>query len=160
MATLRLRPFSLELARDVINGHRHDDWAEGYPTAGDHEVAGRIADGAWTPPSAVQPWGAWAVLDGEVVVGGAGFHGPLDENGVAEIGYGIAPEWQGCGIATAAVRALVELASAHGARQLVAATDRDNVASQRVLEHCGFTLESTTDDELHWSLDLLPQSPA
>jgi RimJ/RimL family protein N-acetyltransferase len=136
--SLHLVPFSADLALDVIAGNRHDNWAPGYPTEGDHEVAGRIADGAWQSPSETKPWGAWAVVVDGTLVGGAGFHSTPDDEGTAEIGYGIAPDWQGRGIATAAVLALVAMARAHGAQRLVAGTDRDNIASQR----CSNTADS------------------
>jgi ribosomal-protein-alanine N-acetyltransferase len=58
---------------------------------------------------------------------------------VAHVGYRVAEQAAGRGIATAAVRDLCELASAeHGVRRLRAATSHQNVASQRVLEKAGF----------------------
>jgi RimJ/RimL family protein N-acetyltransferase len=80
--------------------------------------------------------------------------------GSVEIGYGIATEWQGRGVATSAVGTLIDMAASLGARGIVAGTDEDNVASQRVLEKCGFTQTAPVDGELRWQLDLLTESPA
>jgi ribosomal-protein-alanine N-acetyltransferase len=61
------------------------------------------------------------------------------ENGAAVLGYRVAQQVAGRGVATAAVRELCGLAAArHGLRILRAATSRDNAASQRVLTKAGF----------------------
>jgi ribosomal-protein-alanine N-acetyltransferase len=65
---------------------------------------------------------------------------------VAHVGYRVAEQAAGLGIATAAVRDLCELASAeHGVRRLRAATSHQNVASQRVLERAGFVSVGPAD---------------
>jgi ribosomal-protein-alanine N-acetyltransferase len=61
------------------------------------------------------------------------------ENDAAVLGYRVAQQVAGRGVATAAVRELCGLAAArHGLRILRAATSRDNAASQRVLTKAGF----------------------
>jgi ribosomal-protein-alanine N-acetyltransferase len=61
------------------------------------------------------------------------------EDGTATLGYRVAQDVAGRGVATAAVRQLCRLAAArHGLRTLRAATSRENVASQRVLAKAGF----------------------
>ena len=61
------------------------------------------------------------------------------EDGTAELGYRVAQQVAGRGVATAAVRELCRLAAARlGLRTLRAATARDNVASQKVLTKAGF----------------------
>lgn len=60
----------------------------------------------------------------------------------AEIGYTIAPEQQGRGYATEAVRALLDhLFRMRGLHKVSAECDARNVASARVLERLGFTRE-------------------
>ncbi len=60
-------------------------------------------------------------------------------DGVAELGYRVAQQDSGRGVATSTVRDLCSLAaSRHGIRTLRAATSRANVASQRVLLNAGF----------------------
>lgn len=61
-------------------------------------------------------------------------------DGTAELGYRVAQEVAGRGVATAAVRELCQLAaSRHGLRVIRAATSMGNVASQKVLTKAGFT---------------------
>lgn len=61
------------------------------------------------------------------------------EDGTARLGYRVAEQVAGRGVATAAVRELCRLAVVrHGLRTLRAATSQNNVASQRVLTKAGF----------------------
>ena len=61
------------------------------------------------------------------------------QDGTAELGYRVAEQVAGRGVATAAVRELCRLAaSRHGLRELRAATSDANVASQKVLAKAGF----------------------
>jgi [ribosomal protein S5]-alanine N-acetyltransferase len=61
------------------------------------------------------------------------------ENGSADLGYRIAAGSAGRGLATAAVRAVIELASTeYGLTRLTAGTTHDNVRSQAVLKRVGF----------------------
>lgn len=72
----------------------------------------------------------------------------LTAEGAAEIGYGIAPEWQGQGFATEAVRAVTQWALAQaGVSRVEAETEEDNAASIRVLEKCGFRPTGTRGEE-------------
>jgi RimJ/RimL family protein N-acetyltransferase len=61
------------------------------------------------------------------------------EGATAELGYRVARQVAGRGVATATVRELCRLAPAqYGLRTLRAATTYDNVASQKVLTKAGF----------------------
>jgi ribosomal-protein-alanine N-acetyltransferase len=61
------------------------------------------------------------------------------EDGTAELGYRVAQQVAGRGVATATVRELCRLAAAqYGLRRVRAATTYDNVASQKVLTKAGF----------------------
>jgi ribosomal-protein-alanine N-acetyltransferase len=61
------------------------------------------------------------------------------EDGTAELGYRVAEQVAGHGVATAAVRELCRVAvTRYGLRTLRAATTHDNVASQKVLAKAGF----------------------
>jgi ribosomal-protein-alanine N-acetyltransferase len=60
-------------------------------------------------------------------------------DGIANVGYRVAQNVAGRGVATAAVRELCQLAAArHGLHTLRAATSGENVASQKVLTKAGF----------------------
>lgn len=72
------------------------------------------------------------------IVGSLSFKG-LNDNGVLEIGYGINPKYEGKGLMTEAVSAIVRWASEQpGVLLIEAETEPDNIASQRVLEKAGF----------------------
>jgi ribosomal-protein-alanine N-acetyltransferase len=61
------------------------------------------------------------------------------EDGTAVLGYRVAQQAAGRGVATSSVRELCQIAAArHGLRTLRAATSHDNAASQRVLAKAGF----------------------
>jgi ribosomal-protein-alanine N-acetyltransferase len=61
------------------------------------------------------------------------------EDGTARLGYRVAEQVAGRGVATTTVRELCRIAAArHGLRTLRAATSRDNAASQKVLTKAGF----------------------
>src|SRR5215472_8624025 len=68
------------------------------------------------------------------------------KDGTAELGYRVAQRAAGRGVATSAVLELCGLASSrHGIRTLSAATNHDNVASQRVLAKAGFVQAGPAD---------------
>ena len=71
------------------------------------------------------------------VLGRFNLYGLAD--GTAVLGYRVAQQAAGRGVATASVRELCQIAAArHGLRLLRAATSHDNAASQRVLAKAGF----------------------
>jgi ribosomal-protein-alanine N-acetyltransferase len=61
------------------------------------------------------------------------------EDGAARLGYRVAEQVAGQGVATASVRELCRIATErHGLRTLRAATSHENAASRRVLARAGF----------------------
>ena len=77
---------------------------------------------------------------GAVVIIDLGTHGPVDEAGRVEIGYGLAAPSRGRGYGSEAVAAVTEwLLSQPGVRQVRAHTLTDNMPSRRVLEKAAFT---------------------
>lgn len=69
---------------------------------------------------------------------GSMLHFPME--GVPHVGYWLGKQYWGKGIATRALTAFVQLLPQ---RPLYARTAHDNHASQRVLQHCGFTITGT-----------------
>jgi ribosomal-protein-alanine N-acetyltransferase len=68
------------------------------------------------------------------------------EDGTAEVGYRVAEQVAGGGVATSTLRKLCSLAvDQYGLRTLKAKTSNENVASQRVLEKAGFVPVEPTD---------------
>ncbi|MCB5909219.1 GNAT family N-acetyltransferase [Streptomyces sp. SF28] len=94
-------------------------------------VAGRYLPG----------WGVFVLSDAADgrALGSIGFHGPPDAEGRVEIGYDLSPSARGVGRATDAARLLAGWAAARPeVRTVCAATEPDNLPSQRVLERAGF----------------------
>src|SRR5689334_822026 len=75
---------SREFLRRVENGKQPDPWQFGFAII--HKIDNTL-------------------------IGTCGFPGPPDSNGVAEIAYGIAPDYQGRGYATEAAKALIDFAT-------------------------------------------------
>jgi RimJ/RimL family protein N-acetyltransferase len=66
--------------------------------------------------------------------------------GAAELGYLVAPEARGRGVATAAVRALTRWALGEGLERLTLLIDAGNAGSRAVAERCGYALERIDHD--------------
>jgi ribosomal-protein-alanine N-acetyltransferase len=80
-------------------------------------------------------------IDGQMV-GAVSLKNISHSMGYAEIGYGVAESHHGKGIATAAVRLLVEkIFHETDLRRLLAYVHEENIASRRVLEKLGFQEE-------------------
>lgn len=75
-----------------------------------------------------------------------GFKGTPDQNGSVEIGYGIGKKFRGNGYMSEAVQALIKWAFSHDNCTRITATNvlAGNFASQKVLLHSGFKLDSQT----------------
>ena len=87
-------------------------------------------------------------------IGSANFkNSPLESKDI-EIGYGINPDYENQGYMTEAVKALCEWAmNQPGVESVIAETDRENYASQRVLQKCGMTKFQDSDIGFWWKLE-------
>jgi len=140
---VRLSTERLDLSAPGIDAWRAllagevEDASEGYPTDGDLVMARLVVEGHL----AAGEWGPWQVREREtgLLIGGAGFKGAPDDDGVVEIGYGLAPAGRGRGLATEAVVALVAHAFARGAASVRAEVETGHTASERVVTRAGFT---------------------
>jgi [ribosomal protein S5]-alanine N-acetyltransferase len=87
-----------------------------------------------------------------VAVGSADFKRPPDVLGEVEIGYGLGADYEHHGYMTEAVGEMCRWALLqNGVAGVTAETLRDNIASQRILQRCGFTLYMQ-EDTLWWRL--------
>ena len=78
------------------------------------------------------------------VVGATGLHRTVWATPKTEVGYWVRTSRHGHGYVTEAVTALCQYAFEHvHAVRIELVTDEENVASRRVAERCGFTLEAT-----------------
>ena len=94
------------------------------------------------------------------MVGGIGFHGPPSGD-VVEVGYGVVPPARGRGVATTALRLLLEVAPGlPGVRRIVGRTEESNLASQRVMTAAGMVLVGRDADFLHFEIELAGRAVA
>jgi [ribosomal protein S5]-alanine N-acetyltransferase len=107
------------------------------------------------------PWGSLFFIETDIpsLVGLGGFKGPPSSEGVVEIGYAIAPAFRGRGLATDAVRQMIQRAFADAT---VCAVDAHTLGcdnpSTRVLQRAGFRKIAEWDDPAdgpiwHWRLE-------
>lgn len=140
-ARLHIFPLSNEEMQDVINRETNEALKTAYS---------EMLDGCLRNPGQ-RIWHALWVLqlsDGSGrIVGNLSFKG-LDTHGMVEIGYGMDPEYQGKGLMTEAVSAVIRWASERpGITSIEAETAPDNIASQRVLEKAGFVSKGIMGNE-------------
>ena len=144
---LRLELITPDEATAMLSGRRGPTWHPDYPRQDDLAAVSMIdaglADLSWSPRHLVRAY------DG-LVVGSIGFFGPPSAaaDGVleAEIGYGLAEEARGRGVATEAVSGLLRHTDRLGVR-IRASVQPDNTASVRVLAKSGFTELRGSDEE-------------
>jgi len=101
---------------------------------------------AYLSDYAAGTWHPFIIVDaGGKIVGRANLKDINTSARSAEIGYRIAQNACGQGLATRAVRHLIKEAQSHWhLNQLVANVYVDNIGSAKVLERCGFLIEPTS----------------
>ncbi|TFD62622.1 N-acetyltransferase [Cryobacterium suzukii] len=140
-----LTPF--EAQRIVDREHEPDDvWHADYPLDDELDPLRALAESGRS--ESIFTLYSVRINDGDVAVGGIGFFGPPDAEGLVEIGYGLVEAVRGHGLATEALRAAIRCALQNGAVQVNADTDLENYASQRVLEKAGFTEVSRSHESV------------
>lgn len=98
-------------------------------------------------------------------VGLVNFHGPPDDRGYAEIGYGLDPEHRGRGYAIEAVRAMFDWAAReHGVTRFRASIAPDNQPSMNLIRKLGMVRVGAQWDELDgleliWTVDRWERRP-
>ena len=114
------------------------------------EAYQEMLDGCLKHPDQREWYAVWNVElndESKAVVGNLSFKG-LDTDGILEIGYGMNSEYEGQGLMTEAVSAVVRWAAAReGVKLIEAETEETNIASKPVLEKAGFIPNGKTGDE-------------
>jgi RimJ/RimL family protein N-acetyltransferase len=91
---------------------------------------------------------AWLIVENGEVVGLCSITKAADDDGMIEIGYGIAQSRRKLGHATRAIRMMViEALRDPKVRGIAAGTSVGNIPSQRVLEESGFVKTGTRIDD-------------
>ena len=87
------------------------------------------------------------------MVGDLCLYGEPNEKGEIEIGYGVYEEFRNQGFMTEMVQGIIEWAKAQPKiKAITASTDKDNLASFRVLEKNGFVKSGESEELFHWVL--------
>ena len=95
----------------------------------------------------------WFVRQNDRVVLGSACFKSVPHNGQVEIGYGIAPQYARQGYTTEAIKALCAFAfTFDSVTAVIAETDPNNLASQRVLQKCGMINYEKTEKSYWWRL--------
>ncbi|HUB40674.1 MAG TPA: GNAT family N-acetyltransferase [Streptosporangiaceae bacterium] len=158
---VELRQVPIGLARLLADPDAADreprSWAPGYPLPGTL-VAARsfVRQAAAARDGGTGQWGMFEIILRETgeVIGDIGFHGPPDEAGTVEIGYGIVEQYRGRGLAGESAVAFCGLAwSRPGVARVIAKTDEGNAASAGVLRHAGFREDGAAGGLRNFSLD-------
>jgi RimJ/RimL family protein N-acetyltransferase len=153
---LVLRALTRIEAESIVTEDRTgQSWATDYPTPADVGITAIALAGRAVFPTDSLPWGLFVIVETSsgLSVGGIGFKGAPNERREVEVGYGVCPSYQDRGVASEALGALCAFARGR-VDAIVAETDRDNVASQRVLEKCDFHSEGGDHELLRWRRDL------
>jgi RimJ/RimL family protein N-acetyltransferase len=154
---LRLHLFTVAEARRVVDGVpcEADRWAEQFPMQDDKDGVGGFLKAAEAGADS-GPFGSYRIDDADgAAVGTLGFYGPPDEEGRVVIGYGLVPGARGAGYATESVGGLIEFCrSRPDVTAILADTEKDNEASQRVLTKNGFVFEREDEQLLYYRLDV------
>ena len=120
----------------------------------------RSAQAEEDPASAAWVTGVIWDEDRKLAVGGAGYHGPPDADGMVEIGYGVDPAHRRRGYARAALEALLARAAAEPDVRTVRVSIRpDNEPSLRLAMQYGFVQVGEQIDEVD-GLELIHEVPA
>lgn len=96
----------------------------------------------------------WAIIETESnqMVANACFKDKPDDEGRIEIGYGTNENFRNKGIMTEAVNAISQWAlTQKDVKIVIAETDRDNYASQKVLQKCRFEQSAETETGYLWT---------
>ena len=100
------------------------------------------------------PWGPnsthWLCLAMSLKTDGGfvGVTGFVKNGTEADLGYMLLPEFSGRGLATESLQAVITFAKSQGVARLRANITEGNVASERVVKKCGFTLSRTHRNSL------------
>lgn len=142
-----LRPHRLEDLDDLVEFHSDPEVTAFIPWPVRDRAATLTALEAKLGQDRAEREGDWIVLaiehreSGRVIGEVLLKRGP-EGSGVAEVGYVVARRFQGQGLGSEVVRAVLEIAVGRfGVRLVEAVVDERNTASQRLLEHLGFTRE-------------------
>lgn len=160
---LLLHPFTVEEAERLLAGTPGDEyrWEGGYPFADELDVV-RMFLSIVEEQGDPAPFGPYIVrrIDDGAAIGGIGFFGAPNAEGVVEFGFGLVPRVRGHGFATEAVLGALAIAAQNGAAIARADTTPDNTAAQHVLRKAGMREVSRDAESVVFESVLAGSAPA
>jgi RimJ/RimL family protein N-acetyltransferase len=162
---LRIIPLNLEHFRLMLDGMYKMEHALGLKSSGlllDEETQKAMANlykQALDNRDKYLWYTNWQIIlkDEIVSIGSACFKGAPDITGEVEIGYGLNDNYRGRGYMAEAIKAIVIWAlEQENVFRVVAETEKDNIASQKVLWRSGFHRYKEDDKSLFWCLTRQP----
>ncbi len=119
---------------------RFQSWDAPYPLVSARALIREMRDVPFGRPGS---WLQVAVDTGDRMVGDVAVHVDGDDPRQASVGFTLAPDAQGRGLATEAVRAVITLlVDAHGVHRVTAECDTRNLRSAALLERVGMRREA------------------
>lgn len=151
---LLLRPWQVgdgAICNEAVNEsfealQRFMPWARNRPFLEESEEIVRQAAANWILKKCEEPWLPLFIFEKEThqLLGSTGFHNINWEVPCIETGYWVRTQYEGRGIITEAVNALVQYAFHELKVKRIAITcDVTNLRSQKIPKQLGFTLEAT-----------------
>lgn len=99
-----------------------------------------------------KPWGVlfFVLAEPRTMIGWGGYKGAPNDDGEVEIGYAIAPSFQGRGLATLAAQTMIARAfETPRVTSVIAHTLTEKNASVRILEKLGFAFDGEVEEPPH-----------
>ncbi len=100
----------------------------------------------------------WVIIlkEKQTIIGSLCFKNKPSPKGMVEIGYGLNRRFEGQGFMTNALKAIISWTFTQAQiTGIVAETDQSNVASQKVLQKCGFRNYKQTKQSFWWICDYM-----
>ena len=149
----------LELVLPDVDRHAawmesHLEWGpgqheDGFGVGPDDDVDSTEGFAAWIERLSSRPAHFWWIIEGEAVAGGIVLRAFTNDwvRSVGHIGYGVRPSARGRGIATWALRQVLERARDAGMERVLLVCRDENVGSIKTVESCAGVLERIVNDE-------------
>jgi len=156
---LTLHPFTVDEARRVCEccPGDGDQWAEDYPLVDELDPLRNFVKTYHN--SDHEPFTLYQIRENITgkAIGGAGFFGPPDADGVVTLGYGLVSSARRRGYATEAVFGMLDIARASGALAVAADTSVGNEESIHVLQKTGFAEVDRTEADVFFRVVISSQ---
>lgn len=160
-AKLNIIPLTKEQFSLLLNGIEYLEKALDLVPSGEaldihtQEAMSGLYKESLSHPNSYHWYTSWQIIlkPEHKIIGSACFIKDPDDEGKVEVGYGINETYRGNGYMTEAIICMCQWAFCQeGIRMIIAETDVDNYASQRVLEKSGMAKYKQNDSSIWWRM--------